>query len=154
VGADADRGDLRVARQVGRWRRRRRVAVAARAARAVADLDDAVDVRRAGRVAGRAVRLRVAGRRSAVAAIAGAGGRWIVPPRRDRGAACGVQRGAVAVHVAARSVLEGGWAFAISRIEGDPRAGTERHLGGARDRDAAREDVALVVPVLRDDVAL
>src|SRR5213078_1869738 len=122
VSADADRGDERVARQIAGRRGRRGVAVAARAARDAADLDGAVDVRRARRMAGLAVILRVARRWGAVAAIAGAGGRRVVPPRLGRGAAGGVQHVAMAVHVAAPAVVEQGGAGAITRVERESRA--------------------------------
>ncbi len=151
---DTDRGRERVALEIVRRRRRCRTAVAAIGGDA--DLDDAVDVRGGRRMTRAAITAHVdrGRRRRTVTARAVARRRWIVPPRLRRGATRGVQHRAVAINVAAGLAVERWGSVAIRRIEGLGCACAEHHGHRPGDRDAVVQDVTVVVPVLRCDVAL
>lgn len=148
--ADADRGREHVSGEVP-WR----CGVTCRAVAAVArarDLDDRIDVRCVYRMATRALVARMARWRCTVAVVART--RDQIAPLRARAYAAGGEHITVAVHVGARSVDVLRRSSAKCRDRRCSRPRTEHDLGGGFIAYAGLQDVAIVIPAIRYDVAL
>lgn len=153
--ADAERGRELVAAQIDGWCRRARAAVTATAPGHASDVDNAVDVCGARRMTRRTVAARVTRRRWRSAMTLGAATRRRIRPARCRcRSASVVQRRSVTVDVRARRAVPRRRTAAIRGIERRGGARTERDARWCRDRDSVVQDVAVLIPGRRHDMAL
>ena len=153
----ADRGGEGIALEIHRRRIRCRAAMTAIAtvgARRTSHLDDAVDVGGSARVALAALVACVRRRWVAVALRTSTRGRCIGPSWRRVGAARVGQFAAMTVDVAARGFVPRRWARATATERRDIRQSTKANFCWRRDRNAVVNDVAVVVPILGNDVTL